>query len=626
MLTILTQILRVAIMAFTSAAPLTALQQFFDGTVQKLVEAIKDEQGLTLDEAKDIVANILIELTVNSVALGVIIKTKLGARAAEYLGFKTRGFSKRKLTAKAEVAVKKMSGPWETFKKFSLFSKILSLVGILNLSVWTAKAIADIVEPGIYQTKQTNDVYEKFIGIRPYPEKGHSLQAGNLDAEKFNEVAGSLETSGVKGIQNPKSFQTQLYSREGLADVIDYVYGRALLAGNVPNDFRQTMKLVAPYLIGGQTSAPATAVRGSTLPSEPVVGRKVFTGSVIQSALGSAVPFEVRPDDLIEDIEELKSAIQNNEGPWLASLPSRLIRDIKVVASVTTKDGLTKRGTAKQIIAGYLKDGTPKYRTVVNKFAVADYYVLTDTGAKTRITRIIYGPTDAVKFKPSQEDLSGLDQTLKSSLASLAPAIAGTLASGMAVDALSGQSTTLFPAPGSVPTPIISVNITKRDYFVPFDDFYDQVFYREGNTIIASPTFGSILSAEEREKIGNYGAQTSEAIARLKKLGYPVDSYPHRKFHWEIDGKAAPMITARNFEEFFGSSISISERAAADSLPLKALEASTLFQFYNEKGEPLPPISQRGLIYESLGIGQASYYTGTAEQNMKLLAKLQGKI
>lgn len=48
--------------------------------------------------------------------------------------------------------------------------------------------------------------------------------------------------------------------------------------------------------------------------------------------------------------------------------------------------------------------------------------------------------------------------------------------------------------------------------------------------------------------------------------------------------------------------------------------ADTLFEFYDKMGIGLPGISSRALVYEGLGLGQASMYTGTAEQNTRLLA------
>ena len=54
-------------------------------------------------------------------------------------------------------------------------------------------------------------------------------------------------------------------------------------------------------------------------------------------------------------------------------------------------------------------------------------------------------------------------------------------------------------------------------------------------------------------------------------------------------------------------------------------KATTLYEFYNAIGQPLPSMQTRAAFYQMLGLGQSSYYVGTAEQNTKLLAKLQGK-
>lgn len=51
--------------------------------------------------------------------------------------------------------------------------------------------------------------------------------------------------------------------------------------------------------------------------------------------------------------------------------------------------------------------------------------------------------------------------------------------------------------------------------------------------------------------------------------------------------------------------------------------ANTLYDFYTGQGQKLPSISERAKTYESSGLGSASAYTGTAEQNTALLKSLQ---
>jgi hypothetical protein len=53
--------------------------------------------------------------------------------------------------------------------------------------------------------------------------------------------------------------------------------------------------------------------------------------------------------------------------------------------------------------------------------------------------------------------------------------------------------------------------------------------------------------------------------------------------------------------------------------------ASTLAQYYAEKGQALPSVAQRAQLYGQYGLGDPSSYRGTAEQNTALLRYLQGQ-
>jgi len=51
-------------------------------------------------------------------------------------------------------------------------------------------------------------------------------------------------------------------------------------------------------------------------------------------------------------------------------------------------------------------------------------------------------------------------------------------------------------------------------------------------------------------------------------------------------------------------------------------QPTTLYEYYTQQGLPLPSISERAKLYEQFGLGSASEYRGTAEQNTALLRKL----
>lgn len=54
------------------------------------------------------------------------------------------------------------------------------------------------------------------------------------------------------------------------------------------------------------------------------------------------------------------------------------------------------------------------------------------------------------------------------------------------------------------------------------------------------------------------------------------------------------------------------------------MKPNTLFDYYKTQNKPLPTVSDRGKLYESSGLGSASLYTGSAEQNAHLLGYLVG--
>jgi len=51
---------------------------------------------------------------------------------------------------------------------------------------------------------------------------------------------------------------------------------------------------------------------------------------------------------------------------------------------------------------------------------------------------------------------------------------------------------------------------------------------------------------------------------------------------------------------------------------------TNLAQYYSSKGQGLPSVQQRAPLYEQYGLGSASTYSGTAQQNTQLLGKLLG--
>lgn len=517
--------LRQIVMAIASGAVVTGAQELMDGTFKELVYEIRDTEGITEQDAKDIVGNVLIDLAINSASIMAVLKTGVGVKLAEWLGLTSRKFGKAALTPTAETAASKIAADGgKTIAKRVLgrLGKILAKgTGVF----WLFAALTQIVEPLWYQPGQIQRVLSA-LGIDVDVPGAVGTQApGPFSADSsvtFSDFAKSIEAAGVKGINNPGAFQTQLYSRENLANLINYVYGQNLLAGRNLK-VADLLPELGKYLISGSTAAaiPSPTASSTTTSSIP----KVYTGIVSQGVIGKGLTFTPRPDDLIESVDELRQAAANNLAPFLETVLGKIIYEVKIVSSVITKDGFKQTGTVQQIRVGTTSTGAPKYKTVVNKFATLNLYVLTDKGVRSRISTIVLGPTNSAKLTVGINDIREVETSL--------PALVTTS----------------------------DINEIK-------------------------------------------GIETKQAVT-VSTPGVESDTS-------NPVSNTGPVVTSVS-----PASIPATAASAAGSSTL------TLFDWYKAQGQTLPSVSARATLYESLGLGNKLFYTGTAEQNSKLLAALK---
>lgn len=616
--------IRRALMALATGTAITAVQNIVDGTFRRLVEAIRDDQGLTEEEAKDVVSDIMVDLAVNSVTIGGILKTKLPVKTAEWLGFTSKGYGKRKMSVKATAAKAAVIGKADK----TFFAKIIANVwktvsNPVNL-FWLFLGFTQFVEQGVYQAKTANDQYERFTGVRPFAEKAYTLAPANFQADTFAKYAQSLETAGIKGFNDPVNRQSRLYSREDLAAIVDWVYGSEILNGKTFSDWRQIVPLVTPYLIGGTSaSLPSSTSQKPSTSASVSSDVRVFAGIVSQGTLGAGLQFTPRPDDLIESMDELHSAMNNNIAPYLASLLSKIVYEIKVVPSVII-DNLTRKGEVQQITTGYTSDGRPKTKFVVNKFAVADIFVINDKGNRTKVKRIVLGPTDAVKFQPDPTKLSNLAQVVSQDIVSTNTDDIKKVATDTPTEvvtkdeAKTRNSNWRFTAGGS------QGNISSATYedALQMASRYGKVTkmidIATGEDVLNSSTPATNDDPTEIERLTKLRDELQQKVDEARKSTGISSNVP----------AGAVRINAED-ESPLGNEVKRID-GVLYSLPTQSLtfiaaqNAKTLSEFYSTRGQSLPSLSKRGEIYESLGLGKASYYTGTSEQNTRLLNALKG--
>jgi hypothetical protein len=630
---IVAAIARQVIMAIATGAVITIAQNLLDGTFRELVNQIRSDNGLSEEEARDVFFNLLVDLTVNSAAIGAVLKTKMAVKTAEFLGLTSKGFVKRKLTPKAAAVVASGGSVVDKKKAAGLILKIFRKVGNPTSLIWLFLGFTQFIEQGVYQPKQANDQYERYTGVRPFAEKGISLSPGNMDAEKFSDLARSLEAGGIRGFNDPVNRQSRVYSREDLAAIIDYAYGKAVLNGQKINDYRGILPLIRPYLIGGTNTPSPSSSQQNTSPAPLVATQtKVFTGVVSQGTVGAGLKFTPRPDDLIEDAQELQAAINNNVAPYLASLLSKVTYEIKVVPSVIV-NGVSLRGQVQQIQSGSLADGTPKYKTVVNKFAVANLYLITDRGTRSKLTSIVLGPVNAIKFNPTPNDLVTVSAAVSKSIIAqgtdeISTVVSNTPTRGVkANDFVDGTGVRVVTDKGTKQEDVYVVRLPRKEVE---PEFYDAPQPENRPSVrVQKQTIWNILS-EHSDLLDAYGG-IGNAIGRGRANTLHSETVSWYKNLSEKDIEVILNSRKKGAVESppIGQPTPAELSATAQMSPTQnmssaALTASTLSEYYAAKGEKLPSTSERAALYQQLGLGQAAFYTGTAEQNTKLLMQLLG--
>lgn len=122
--------------------------------------------------------------------------------------------------------------------------------------------------------------------------------------------------------------------------------------------------------------------------------------------------FKLRENDIVESKKDLEQSAINNLSVFFDSLPLKLIYEAKLVQSITTQDGRTVYGKVQQVKVGKNKNGTTKYKTILNKFAVLGVFVLFTGQARKKLVQIVLAPVNIFKYKPDINELFSFGKNL----------------------------------------------------------------------------------------------------------------------------------------------------------------------------------------------------------------------
>lgn len=518
--------------------------------LDKAIIATMKLLGASEQQAKDIAANGWLQFA-EAVGLGsVAIKSKTPSVIAEKLGFTSKGFKYRstiigsgklaklfgvgsKITAQEVAVVAEETVATIAKAKPAYFAKANAIVNFLlktlAIPVGIGVVVTNTIDFGAWSSSAYQESFQKFFRLFGLEPDVQYVKSKVLSGDMFNKIYAIFEEIGSDYITDPRTGEKLPFNRENLIDIADFVGAQAVIESGQVTTKQMLGLLTALVVSGGKSSLQVVGdFEGVSTPAPASTGAKVFSTVISEGKITPSPTFTARPDDMIEDFAELRTAAQNNLATYLTTVAGRIAYEISIVSSVITKDGFKQVGSTQQIISGTYASGKPKYKTVTNKFAKVKLYMVKEPGQRVKIGEIVLGPTNAATLNPSQRELSDLAQAIHSDI------LTTDIREIAAIES---------PQEIIVETP--------------------QLIAGESNL---TPQPASVGVADE------------EAVFNV----------------------AAPSYVGQ--------------------------DARNLYEWYTARGEELPPVQERSQIYEDLGLGLAAFYTGTAEQNTKLLAGLKKQV
>ncbi|MEK7578897.1 MAG: hypothetical protein AAB456_04305, partial [Patescibacteria group bacterium] len=579
----------------------TLAEKYVFPLVNRGIAAIMEVFGVSEEDAKDIMSNEII-LFAESVAVGgALLKTKLPTKIAERLGFTSKGFGKRILSGKAaNVRTNPIS-------KTIIIPGQLPVPTAAEAAVITSKAISvlkgaaaafnflmkplkttfigflvfnNLVDFGNWNNGAYQKTFQKIFAAVTFgllvPDADYRTTKTTSPAV-FDKVFNTYKIEGVHSINDPFKGGEFLFTRDNLIDLLDKI-GAELLRTTQKASTKDVLLASQLFMVFpfGEMPGPGLipAAKAATIPQI-----KVFTGILTQGKLGEREPFVGRETDLIDSIDELQSAAANNLTQLIAALPGRIIYEIKIVSSITTKDGFIKRGQSQTIQSGSRKDGTPLFKTVINKFAVVDVFVFTERNVRTKIQRIVLGPVDSIRFQPKPNELQIAEQTIKANL---------TTSDTSEINKIISENPVTVEIAPQLPDPTLPAEPA-----LPVSP-------------VASGATGPVVGVQKAA-----GETFTDWIIRTGFNPVVIT----KDFQPGYDPNTDQNFTANIFNP-------PGQEAPVSTNPNKCF-AKTIAEFFDAEKKKYPSVEERSINYESYGLGPKDWYTGTGDQNVKLLTEFK---
>ncbi|MFA5365527.1 MAG: hypothetical protein WC325_10155 [Candidatus Bathyarchaeia archaeon] len=635
--------------------------------IHDMITAIAVKFGISAEEAKDVLANDILEFGEQVGIFALTMKSKMPLKLAEFFGFTTKGWSKRVLSTKVTglgasatkwitglvkgaPAVEKAAAPaiiaaaTKNVKGFKVAYDLL--LKTLGLGFVGTLAISNVIDFGNWNSGAYQKTMQKviaFLSLGTLKPDQDYREAKTLSPEVFQKVFDMFKIEGATAITDPYKGISVAFTRDNMLDFLDVV-GAELLRIDGSAATKEVISAALPFIVFNvQESASVATQAVSEAKSVPQV--KVFTGVVTQGKLGEAGAFVSRETDLIDDIDELQRSAENNLASFIVALPGLIVYEIKVVSSVTTKDGFTQRGTTQKIVSGYFANGSPKYKTVTNKFAQLNVYAVTEKGTRTKVKTINLGPVNAATFVPTGEQLQLAEKNIKQNITTTDVSEIQTIVSPTEILTEAPKSQAVVETPKydfSVNKPVLNQLLTTIPVRYYIQGGVGTQFFVAG---VVNTTNTPYDAAEVSRQTAIDGIEKTAAVMRENRAkqargeyvngptGDPEQFITEQMANinripdplvaeyiapWGEKLSNVPLSYVRTLETG-GSTV---EGLPISNNPNKCFVGS-IAEFFDVNKTSYPKLEERAKLYEEWGLGSAAYYVGTAEQNSKWLAELK---
>lgn len=600
------------------------VQSYLIPLINDALVAIAEKFGATAEEAQDILANEYLQFA-EQVGIGVLVlRAKTPTLIAEKLGFTSKGWVKRPLkpatqakvtgaTAVAESATATTAQQVEKIAttvaktrglSFDSVSKVANvIVAIVGVPVGVGLLITNTIDFGAWNSSAYQQSFQKFLSIFGLEPDKDSRNPRTTSNDVFNKIYSAFQLEDAISINDPYKGAVVPFTRDNLLDLADKIAAQIFVEKKQVKS-KELMGAMLPLIKFGNKTTTTTSTTTSTTSSQASTATKVqvFSGVVSQGILGNGTIFTPRTNDMIDDVQELIDSSSINLANFLVALPSKVSYEIKIVSSITTKDGFTQRGKTQQIQVGTYSNGQPRYKTITNKFAVLYLYIATDKGTRTKIATVNVGPVNSVNFQPNSNDLNAVAGRLQTVATTQDPSVIKTVISSQPI-VTTPPVATQPPLPNYNTQVKIPGDLGYAFYMRPSDGSNPPRYVAVPDYNFNDTTFHRIPEDEYRRATGDTGDYTNSGYQIVNGVFTQV--------------QRIPVVTT------YGTAQAQTATTAPPATRLGA-NALTLNEWYIANGQSLPTVQARSVLYEQYGLGNASLYIGSAEQNTKLLNKLKG--